>query len=217
MSDVPPVVPVERELSQSHEAVSARKIGADGLTRQARYIKRLKEKEALTGVPDSVLEGQREKNRRAGRRAVDRKNAARPEIEKKVAARLAVVDTPEARALAGRIRTSEVKALSTRDLIVKLREKLSLAIEYIDPLALAQSSAKDLALITAIFIDKVQVLEGKPTAILGFEERRSLTQLAQTWMVEAKRRGLEIDLAAAEAVEVPVAPLMRLPGEFTGR
>ena len=53
---------------------------------------------------------------------------------------------------------------------------------------LDKAHARDLAVVYGIFVDKKQLLEGKPTQILSIEERRALPELMELMLREAKRR-----------------------------
>lgn len=118
-----------------------------------------------------------------------------------------------AQRLAQRIRSRHgavveaVKQRSTRDFVEKLEEKAWAALEMIDDFTLSCSSAKDLAIIVGIMLEKRQLLSGQPTAILSFEERRNMDELMPLLVKEAQRRGMIVD---GHAHEIGGEPIMRV-------
>jgi alpha-D-ribose 1-methylphosphonate 5-triphosphate synthase subunit PhnL len=86
-----------------------------------------------------------------------------------------------------------LKRLQGQDLIEALQDRLSLVLEYVDPVAMSQASLKDLAIATGVLVDKVQLLKNMPTQIIDFTTRQQLHQLAPRLMAEMKRRGVTFD------------------------
>lgn len=103
-----------------------------------------------------------------------------------------------------------VQKLNRRELVEKLDEKISLGLHFMDDFALAGMDGKDLAIMIGILIEKKQLLEGRPTQILSFEERKHLGELLPAYVKEAARRGITIDATAVEIREEP-RPLVTLP------
>ena len=87
------------------------------------------------------------------------------------------------------------KTFNDRELTDELRKKISMATNYLDPVVLAQTSAKDLAIITGILTEKEQLLLGKPTQILSHQERKNLNELIPVLIQEARHRGIELSLS----------------------
>jgi hypothetical protein len=87
-----------------------------------------------------------------------------------------------------------VQRLETRDLLLQLDDKIARTLHYLDDFALSQSSAKDLAIVMGILIEKRQLLKGEPTQIISTEDRSKLINIMPLLIVEAKRRGLTIDM-----------------------
>lgn len=106
-----------------------------------------------------------------------------------------------------------VQKLGRRELVEKLDEKISLGLHFMDDFALAGMDGKDLAIMIGILIEKKQLLEGRPTQILSFEERKHLSELLPAYVKEAARRGITIDATAVEIREEP-RPLVTLPDEI---
>lgn len=108
---------------------------------------------------------------------------------------------------------AEATKLGRRELIEKIQEKIALGLHYMDDFSMAGMDGKDLAIMLGILIEKQQLLEGRPTAILSFEERKHLSDLLPAYAREAARRGITIDATAVEIQEVP-RPLVGLPDEI---
>lgn len=87
----------------------------------------------------------------------------------------------------------ELKRFSNETRAGNLLDKADMAAEYIDDAALAAASAKDLASVVGILIDKAQLLRGQPTAIYDINQRRKLNELIPQLYAEARRRGLTIE------------------------
>lgn len=96
-----------------------------------------------------------------------------------------------------------VKRLGRRELIDALQDKIALALDRMTPAAFADMNAKDIAITLGILIEKVQLLDGRPTQIFTFEERRHVNELLPIALREAQRRGHTIDLTAVDVQEVP--------------
>ena len=59
-----------------------------------------------------------------------------------------------------------------------------------------KASLRDLAIMAGIGTEKILLLHGQPTEIIRTEEdRRTLTDLAAAFVLEAKRRNVEIDVS----------------------
>lgn len=96
-----------------------------------------------------------------------------------------------------------VQKLGRRELVEEIGNKIALALRYMDDFSVAGMDGKDLAIMLGILIEKQQLLEGRPTAILSFEERKHLSDLLPAYVREATRRGITIDATAVEVLEVP--------------
>ena len=114
----------------------------------------------------------------------------------------------------------EMREFKTGELLQLLTDRAGRALEYLDDYALAASSAKDLAIITGILLEKRQLLSGEPTHILSTEDRMSLNKLAPALEAEFRRRGFLAedrgDIIEVVATEVrPGVSVMR-GGKKTG-
>lgn len=106
-----------------------------------------------------------------------------------------------------------VQKLGRRELVEKLDEKIALGLHYMDDFSMSGMDGKDLAIMLGILIEKKQLMEGRPTAILSFEERRNLSELLPAFVQEARRRGLTVDATAVEVQEVP-RPMVTLADQI---
>ena len=106
----------------------------------------------------------------------------------------------------------ETKGLNSKELIEALNAKVATALSYLDDFVLAGSSAKDLMVVAAVGIDKMQLLKGEPTQILSHQERQGMNDLLPLVLAEARRRGLVdnqgkvIDLGTGEYEVAATAP-----------
>lgn len=103
-----------------------------------------------------------------------------------------------------------VQTLGHQQLIYKIDEKIALGLKYMDDMAFAGLNAMQIAITLGILIEKKQLLQNKPTAILSFEERGHLGALLPAYVREAQRRGMFVDLTATEVFESP-KPLVIAP------
>lgn len=99
------------------------------------------------------------------------------------------------------LQAEQPKALTDRQLINALEEKIALVLQYLDPFSMAGSSAKDLEGVLDGLISNVQLLKGKPTSITSVEDRRKLNELLPLLVQEAKRRGVIVD-GTAERIDI---------------
>lgn len=76
--------------------------------------------------------------------------------------------------------------------IATLKRKIAQVLEGITDEKIAKAHARDLAIVYGVLIDKMQLLEGKPTQILSVEERRDLKDLLPLLMAEAARREITL-------------------------
>jgi hypothetical protein len=86
-----------------------------------------------------------------------------------------------------------VKAFGHGEMLHALGEKMTLALQAMTPEKMADSPARDLAVVFGILAEKRELLQGKPTQIFSFEERRSMKELLPAAIREAQRRGFVID------------------------
>lgn len=86
-----------------------------------------------------------------------------------------------------------VKRLQGQDLIDAFQDRLSMVLDYVDPVAMQQASLKDLAIAAGVFTDKVQLLKNMPTQIIDFSTRQQLHDLGPRLMAEMKRRGVTLE------------------------
>ena len=102
--------------------------------------------------------------------------------------------------LLGRLKASygkvirEGRLLKGKQLADELSGKLAKLVDYLDDYAMSQMSGKDLTIAIGILTEKVLLLEGKPTAVYDVNVSHKLEILMPQFMMEAKRRGLTIDV-----------------------
>ena len=73
------------------------------------------------------------------------------------------------------------------------------ALEYVDDLALASSSAKDLLIAAGVATDKMKLLRGEATSVVRIEDDRKLDELAVMLHDEIQRRQATIDVTPEPA------------------
>lgn len=78
-----------------------------------------------------------------------------------------------------------------------LKKKIAQVLDGITQDKIDKAHARDLAITYGVLIDKMQLLEGKPTQILSIEERRDLKDLLPLLMAEAARRQITIQTDTA--------------------
>jgi len=107
----------------------------------------------------------------------------------------------EAQALRAELAKIEASPLKGQELADALRGKVANALKYLDDHTMLNSSGKDLALIVAILIDKMQLIEGKPTAQYDVNISHRIEIMMTQFMAEAKRRGLTLDVTPEQIAE----------------
>jgi hypothetical protein len=69
-----------------------------------------------------------------------------------------------------------------------------------------KASLKDLAIMAGIATDKLLLLRGQPTEIIRTEDdRRTLAELASAFVIEARRRNVEIDVTPSSGADLSEA------------
>ena len=94
-------------------------------------------------------------------------------------------------------------AATDPELIRAHREKLHLIHTYMDDKVAAEASLRDLAVASSQLVEKLQLLEGRPTAIISDLERKNLLELMPLLSAEAQRRGVTLDGQVTEKVVSP--------------
>jgi hypothetical protein len=116
--------------------------------------------------------------------------------------RLAIAEGYPARAVERflkRMRTENVgvaeavRAFGHNEMVAALGEKMTLALQYITPEKMAAAGVRDIAIVFGILAEKRELLQGKPTQIFSFEERRAMKDIMPAAFKEAMRRGMVID------------------------
>lgn len=64
---------------------------------------------------------------------------------------------------------------------------------------LAESKLKDIGVMLGISTEKVLLLEGQPTQIIGHTEQKKLDELLPALLSEVKRRGAKVELTERKA------------------
>jgi hypothetical protein len=86
------------------------------------------------------------------------------------------------------------KTYTIDEFIEMLEDKAFRALEFTDEFSLSTASAKDLAFVVDKLLEKAQLLRGRPTQIIGAEERKDLNQLMPLLFEEAKRRAIDVEV-----------------------
>jgi hypothetical protein len=86
-----------------------------------------------------------------------------------------------------------VRAYGHNEMVAALGEKMTLALVHLTPEKMAEAGVRDIAIVFGILAEKRELLQGKPTQIFSFEERKSMKDLLPAAIREATRRGLVVD------------------------
>lgn len=86
-----------------------------------------------------------------------------------------------------------VKSLGHQEMIAALTEKMSMALGALDAGKFEAANAQQIAIVFGILAEKRELLQGKPTQIFSFEERKSMQELLPAVLREAQRRGFIMD------------------------
>ena len=109
---------------------------------------------------------------------------------------------------------SYVRDLKTKHFVNAIENRLASALDALTPEKMNEASARDLAVVVSILVEKRQLLRGEPTQILSMEERRHMADILPMLLKEAERRGMTVE-GDYEAVEAGAAPVLPQPvGEF---
>ena len=122
--------------------------------------------------------------------------AIKPEVEAfKEAARNLGLNQKVTNALLKRLEqpVNGNKKYSPKELLEQLDLKIALGLDYMDDLAFASASLKELSISMGILIEKRQLLQGQPTQIMSHQEVKELDELIPALYEECKRRGLTIE------------------------
>lgn len=109
-----------------------------------------------------------------------------------------------------------VRDLKTKHFVSAIEHRLAEALDALTPEKMHEASARDLAVVVSILVEKRQLLRGEPTQILSIEERQHMAEILPLLLKEAERRGMTVE-GDYEAVEAGAAPVLAQPvGEFDG-
>ena len=86
--------------------------------------------------------------------------------------------------------SARIKEVTNKELISRIEEKMSMALDHMDEVAYASAPLRDLSTNFGILHDKRQLLMGQPTQILTVTERKKLDELLPDLVQEAGRRGI---------------------------
>jgi DNA-binding MarR family transcriptional regulator len=112
---------------------------------------------------------------------------------------------------------AHVRNLKTKHFLTAIEGKLAMALDALTKEKLDEASARDLAVLTGIFLEKRQLIMGEPTQILSSAERMHMAEVLPLLLKEAERRGMDIE-GDYEAVEAGAAPVLAQPvGEYDGQ
>jgi DNA-binding MarR family transcriptional regulator len=112
---------------------------------------------------------------------------------------------------------AHIRDLKTKHFLTAIEGKLAMALDALTKEKLDEASARDLAVLTGIFLEKRQLIMGEPTQILSSAERMHMAEVLPLLLKEAERRGMDIE-GDYEAVEAGAAPVLAQPvGEYDGQ
>ena len=111
-------------------------------------------------------------------------------------------DTPYYRFIQRRNLQAEIlkKTTAQEQLAARMRSRLDVVQEYLQDdevwfKKLEKSPLRDIAVMEGIWIDKLQVLEGKATQVISVQHQDKLDQLLPVLLETLKQRGLTIGLS----------------------
>lgn len=82
--------------------------------------------------------------------------------------------------------------LSSANFLEQIETNLWHALQLLTPETLAKASVRDLSTVTAMLIEKRQLLKGEPTVITRNDQRADLADFAKRLLAECERRGIKI-------------------------
>ncbi len=91
-----------------------------------------------------------------------------------------------------------VEEVKTSQLLNLTADRARRILEGITQEDIDKAGLRDKAVAAAIFIEKRQLLSGEPTHLIGVQDRRELGEIMKLMMLEAKRRGLTIDVSPVD-------------------
>ena len=94
--------------------------------------------------------------------------------------------------------TRELREIKTSELVAKLEDRLSMALDYLTPAKMDMSTAKDLAIVIGVLAEKRQLLSGEATSIISVEDSRQLNEVMPRLLAEAERRKLDLNRGVIE-------------------
>ena len=100
----------------------------------------------------------------------------------------------------------EMRKVKTTEILKALEDRAYRALMYMDDYALAKSSAKDLAVIAGIMLEKRALLRGEPTQILSIDDRSNMNELLPALLKEASKRGMFVDVIDGMVDVTPGSP-----------
>jgi len=100
----------------------------------------------------------------------------------------------------------EIEDVRIEDLTKRFGTLSRDAIDAITPEKLLKASARDLAIVAAVGIDKWQLLRGQPTQRMELSDRREMNEVLKLIVSEAKRRNIEIDVTPEGGVTAKKSP-----------
>lgn len=90
--------------------------------------------------------------------------------------------------------------LSSANFVELIESSLWHALQRITPENLDKASLRDLSTVTAMLIEKRQLLKGEPTVITRNDQRADLADFAKRLLGECQRRGIRLDLSQQPAM-----------------
>jgi len=93
---------------------------------------------------------------------------------------------------------TELRELTGRDMLNRIEDKISLALDYMTPRKFGEATIQQVAITFGILAEKRQLLRGEPTQIITIEEDRNLNVLAEAVYTELNRRGMAVNSPMVE-------------------
>ena len=98
----------------------------------------------------------------------------------------------------------ELENVKTSTLLGLFGHKAEAVLKAVTEEDIARASLRDKAVAAGIFTDKVELLSGRPTERISFEDERKIHELMPIMIAEARRRGMDIP---------PILPAMTMEAE----
>lgn len=95
------------------------------------------------------------------------------------------------------------KRMLADEMKTMLEQKIWMGAQYLDEFCWSTMHSKDVGVVLTALIDRYELLNGRPTQRVNFTASLEVQQSISLVLVEAKRRGIVLDVPMVERVEAP--------------